>query len=291
MTKLRDLKTSIRRRFEFIEFQLTWAGEVGRKKLQDQFEISPQQATNDLTTYMDAYPGNMSYDPRRKSYVPGSEFEPQLTEGEASEYLMHIDMLHRQYRDQSEIWVKDIPSFDAVGVHSRKIAQKTLKAVVRAIQKQEWLQARYISLASGNTGRRTLLPHAIASDSHRWHMRAFDFENARYSDFVLSRFDNLKVAEPPTKNVPKDVAWNSNVEVIFIADPSLEAARRERLELEYGMRKGELRLKVRQAMLFYFLRFYGFDALEMDGSTLRNKSSFHLYLKNLDEVESCLGRR
>ena len=57
MSDLKDLRASIRRRFEFIEFQLHWEGSVGRRKLQDQFSISPQQATNDLTAYMDACPG------------------------------------------------------------------------------------------------------------------------------------------------------------------------------------------------------------------------------------------
>ena len=57
-----EIKPSVRRRFEFIEFQLLWEGVVGRKVLQEKFEISPQQATKDLTSYLDIAPSNMMYD-------------------------------------------------------------------------------------------------------------------------------------------------------------------------------------------------------------------------------------
>jgi hypothetical protein len=57
------------------------------------------------------------------------------------------------------------------------------------------------------------------------------------------------------------------------------------------MEDGMLSLCVRKAMLFYYLRFYGFNPHEMDGVYMRNKSSFHLSIENLEEIESCLERR
>ena len=89
-----DIKPSVRRRFEFIDFQLQWAGSIGRKALQEQFEISPQQATNDLTTYLDIAPRNMSYDPRRRSYVVSSKFKPKFSSGESSGFFLHLEMFH-----------------------------------------------------------------------------------------------------------------------------------------------------------------------------------------------------
>jgi len=67
--------------------------------------------------------------------------------------------------------------------------------------------------------------------------------------------------------------------------------RRERLESEYRMRKGALRVKIRQAMLFYYLRFYGFNPHDLEGGAMRNVSSFHLKVANMEEVEKWLGRR
>lgn len=291
MTQLQNLKSSIRRRFEFIEFQLAWEGSVGRKKLQDQFSISMQQATKDLNIYMDSCPGNMTYDPRQKTYIRSKAFRPKLTKGEASEYLMHLEMLHQGYREKSEIWVATIPRFDAVSAHSRPIAPKTLKEVLNAIRTDSCIQVNYVSLSSDNEQPRALKPHAIASDGHRWHVRAFDFGKDRYSDFVLSRIESALPCEIAERSAPPDTVWETFVSFILKVDTSLERRQRDRLEFEYGMKDGRLHLEVRQAMLFYYLRYYGFNPLPKDSGTMRNESSFHLKIANLKAVERCLQRR
>jgi len=289
--KQQEIKQSLRRRYEFIEFQLMWEGEVGRKKLQQKFEISPQQATNDLTSYLDIAPSNMAYDPRKRTYVTGASFRPKFIKGEASEYLLHLEMLHHGYRNECEIWPSNVPSFDAVSIASRKADPTTLKAILNAIRSCKCVEVSYVSLSSESEGRRRLYPHAIASDGHRWHMRAFDREKQRHSDFVLSRIEKIEVVEDDFFEVPNDLSWSSFVQLRLAPDPKLSARQKERLQIEYGMVNGELTLSVRRAMLFYYLRFYGFDPLELEDNCMRNKSSFHLRLKNLDEVERCLNRR
>lgn len=291
MAYWQDMKANIRRRFAFIEFQLTWEGSVGRKKLQDQFAISMQQATNDLNAYLDACPYNMLYDPRRKAYVPGPKFRPRLTEGKVSEYLMHLEMLHQRHRSDTEIWIDTLPTFDAVSTQTRKINPSTFKLVLWAIRTQSCIIARYVSLSSENLEPRALKPHAIANDGHRWHVRAFDFEKQRYSDFVLSRLEATERADLPIQDIPDDDAWNTGVEIVLKPGTGLKKRQREVLETEYGMTGGCLRLRVKQAMLWYYLRHYGFNPDDVEGDTFRNKSSFHLMVSNLKEVERCLGRR
>ncbi len=291
MTKIQDIKSNILKRFEYIEFQLMWEGSVGRKKLQEQFAISMQQATKDLNAYMDACPENMFYDPRQKSYVPSRSFSPVLTKGQASEYLMHLEMLRQGYRAENEIWVSSIPNFDTVSVHSRKVNPPTLVSILSAIRDQTCLKARYISLSSENTDFRTLKPHAIASDGHRWHMRAFDFENERYSDFVISRLETPEPVETPNVDMPTDRVWETSVEIILQADPSLSQKQQKQLEYEYDMEGGRIHFEVKQAMLFYYLRHYGFDPLALKDNAQRNESSFHLKIVNLKGIQECLGRR
>lgn len=285
------IKPSLRRRYEFIEFQLMWEGTVGRKLLQQKFEISPQQATIDLTSYLDVAPKNMSYDPRQRTYVAGSHFRPLFLKGEASEYLLHLEMLHHGYRQREEIWPASIPSFDAVAVASRKTDPGTLKTVLRAIRDRHCVEVMYVSLSSSSESPRRLYPHAIANDGHRWHMRAFDGDNARYSDFVLSRIEKIIAKECDPDSIPEDTAWSSFVDLRLQPDPDLSRRQKERLEIEYDMEDGALSISVRKAMLYYYLRFYGFDPLAMDGECMRNKSSFHLAITNLNEVETCLERR
>ena len=118
------------------------------------------------------------------------------------------------------------------------------------------------------------LPHALASDGHRWHVRAFDTEKTRFSDFVLSRLKETKPGTQPEQEVPEDSAWTTYVDIVLKPDPSLDQSKRECLEFEYEMNNGRLRLTVRQAMLFYYLRHYGFDPRQRENCRIRNKSSF-----------------
>ncbi|WP_237061531.1 WYL domain-containing protein [Loktanella sp. M215] len=289
--KHETIKPSQRKRYEFIEFQLMWEGTIGRKLLKDKFEISLQQATLDLTSYLDLEPKNMTYDPRQRTYVAQSNFRPAFVEGEATEYLQHLEMLHHGYRAADEIWPASVPEFDAVRMSSRKTDPVILKTVLRAIRNRHCVEVMYVSLSSESESPRFLYPQAIASDGHRWHMRAFDSDKERHSDFVLSRIEKVTIKESDVKEIPEDDEWSTIVYLRLRPDPNLAERQRERLEVEYDMNDGELLLQVRQAMLFYYLRFYGFNPLEVDGGMIRNKSSFSLNIVNLEEIERCLKRR
>ncbi|MFG6638133.1 WYL domain-containing protein [Sulfitobacter sp. 1A12126] len=286
-----SIKPSQRKRYEFIEFQLMWSGTVGRKILTEKFEISPQQATLDLTSYLDLEPKNMAYDPRQRTYIARSSFRPAFVKGEAAEYLQHLEMLHNGYRSSNEIWPASVPEFDTLSASTRKIDPVILKAVLRAIRDRGSVDVMYVSLSSESDSPRRLFPHAIASDGHRWHMRAFDCDKSRHSDFVLSRIESIAATKDNDCRVPEDREWSRIVNLRLQPDPSLNDRQRERLEIEYGMIGGELLLNVRQAMLFYYLRFYGFNPHDTEEGMIRNKSSFSLFIKNLEEVDECIGRR
>jgi len=286
-----QIKPSQRRRYEFIEFQLMWEGTIGRRLIQEKFEISPQQATLDLTAYLDLAPKNMVYDTRQRTYTARSNFRPIFIKGETSEYLLHLEMFHQGYRAAEEIWPAHIPHFDAVAVESRQIAPSVLKTVLAAIRSQSCVELMYVSLSSESGEPRQLYPHAIACDGHRWHIRAFDNDNKRYSDFVLSRVETIKLLELEAPERPDDVAWLSYVTLCMQPAPGLSERKRKRLEFEYAMKDGVLTLKVRQAMLFYYLRSYGFNPHDSENGKIRNKSSFSLSIVNLDEIEESLERR
>lgn len=289
--KHENVKPGLRRRYEFIDFQLMWEGAVGRKLLQQNFEISPQQATLDLTSYLDLAPKNMVYDTRRRTYVAQAGFRPAFIKGEASEYFLHLEMLLHGYRNADEIWPAQIPDFDSVAVASRKVEPKVLKVVLQALRDRHCVEIMYVSLSSASEAPRRLYPHAIACDGHRWHMRAFDCENNRHSDFVLSRIEAIKVVEREDNEIPDDEAWASYITLCLQPEPTLAERGRKRLELEYNMEGGKLSVRTRKAMLFYYLRSYGFNPHETENGKIRNKSSFNLSIVNLEEVEESLERR
>ncbi|WP_370334507.1 WYL domain-containing protein [Parvularcula marina] len=291
MAEFDDLKVAVRRRLEFIEFSLQWERRIGRKQLQQQFDISPQQATVDLTTYIDLFPENMIYDPRQRSYIPTKKFKAQLGMGNAQEYLRRLEAVARGFRSLDEVWLHDLPQHDVVSARTRSIDVRILSTVLLAIRTQQFLRTKYVSLSSETAHERRLYPTALASDGHRWHVRGFDCDKERYSDFVISRLESVSLIENDFGLIPKDEAWRKQVEVTFTTDPDLNDRQRASLEHEYQMKDGCFTIKIRQAMLFYYLRNYGFNPWAVKNGKMENRSSFCLRIINLDEVEKCLERR
>lgn len=289
--KQEKMKPALRRRYEFIEFQLWWEGVIGRQLLKDKFGISLQQATLDLTSYLDLAPKNMEYDPRQRTYVARTSFSPAFIKGDASEYFVHLEMLHQGHRETSEIWTSTIPAFDAVSVCNRKTDANVLRNVLRAIREERSAEVSYVSLSSDSEKPRELFPRAIANDGHRWHMRAYDASKERFSDFVLSRIEKISVKNSDSRDVPRDEAWESYAPLKLCPSPNLSERQKRQVEIEYDMVDGKMAVEVRKAMLFYYLRFYGFDPYELEDGKIRNKSSYALSIVNLDEVEECIGRR
>lgn len=291
MDKETKINPKIRKRLEFIEFQLHWAGQVGRKELEEQFEISLQQATKDIGQYDSLFPDSLVYDPRQKTYVQGPAFETRLTAGAVSDYLKHFEALQDGYKDKNEIWPTFVPPMEGIKYQPREIKADSFKLLIKAIQIGQGIRVKYISASSSNHGFRSLYPHAFGSDGHRWHVRAYDLENERYSDFVLSRLTADKWLPKTPFDLPSDGEWERKIELCLIPDPNLNENTRSVLASEYRMRKSVLRIQMRQAMLFYYLRFYGFNPRPVDNTPMRNESSHMLYIDNFDEVQQWLQRR
>lgn len=286
-----QLKEAVRRRLEFIEFCLSWEGSVGRKRLQDAFGISPQQATNDLNGYGDLAPHNMIYDPRLKTYVPSESFSPYLTKDDPHEYLHHAHGLI-DGRAKADAWLGYPYKVAGVRVMQRQVSGSILRVILKSIREQRIILASYISLnTSSHQEKKRILPQALAFDGHRWHTRAYNVDKDRFSDYVLSRFKHAETTDSVSKTIRPDPAWLEIVAIHLMPNPELDTEIQKGLEYEYQMKKGKLVLKVKKAMLFYNLRQYGFNPLPLDNGKMRNESSFNLVIENFDEIEDHLARR
>ena len=63
------MRWQVGQRMLFIEGRMNCLGFIQRRHLEDQFQISKQQASVDLQNYMRRYPGRMIYDKSAKRYV------------------------------------------------------------------------------------------------------------------------------------------------------------------------------------------------------------------------------
>lgn len=254
-----ELRWGVEQRLEFIEFRLFWEGHVNRSDLMDQFGVSVNQASTDLNRYIGFAPDNMVYDKSARTYVRGSDFEPQFLEPDASRYLAQLRSLSDGILDREDPWIAILPPYASAPTPVRGADSATLRSVVRAIRRSEAIEAKYQSLSSPEPRWRWVAPHAIAFDGFRWHTRAFCLTSDCFKDFVLSRILEIRGSRESKTSADDDRDWNSEVTLEVGPHPDLSEMQAKVIALDYGMRGGKTKIKVKRALLYYVLRRLGLD--------------------------------
>lgn len=254
-----ELRWGVEQRLEFIEFRLFWEGHVNRSDLMDQFGVSVNQASTDLNRYIGFAPANMVYDKSARTYVRGSAFEPQFLEPDASRYLAQLRSVAENILDREDSWIANLPSFASASTPVRGVDPVTLRSVVGAIRRSEEIEIRYQSLSSPDPRWRWIAPHAIAFDGFRWHARAFCLTDECFKDFLLSRMIEIRGSRESGTSADDDLDWNSEVVLEVAPHPELSETQAKVIALDYGMRGGSAKIKVRRALVYYALRRLGLD--------------------------------
>nr|WP_281502840.1 WYL domain-containing protein [Ancylobacter crimeensis] len=236
-----------------------WEGHVNRSDLMDQFGVSVNQASTDLNRYIGFAPENMVYDKSARTYVRGPEFKPQFLEPDASRYLAQLRSVADGILDREDSWIADLPPYASAPTPVRGVNPAMLRSVVGAIRRAEAIEVKYQSLSSPEPRWRWIAPHAIAFDGFRWHTRAFCLTDEAFKDFLLSRILEIRGSRESGVSADNDCDWNSEVTLEVGPHPALSETQAKVIALDYGMRGGKARIKVRRALLYYALRRLGLD--------------------------------
>jgi len=253
------LKWGVERRLEFIEFRLYWEGGVNRSDIVEAFDVSVPQASKDLTLYQERAPHNAVYDKSAKRYVASSEFRPCFLKPDAGQYLNQIRSVAEGILAPSESWIAHLPPYAGPPVPVRGVKNDTLRTVLEAIRHTEAIEIKYQSLSSDNPRWRWIAPHAIGFDGYRWHVRAFCDVDKIFKDFLLSRVLEIKTSRPSEVSPEDDADWNEFITLEIGPHPDLSESQKRIIGLDYGMRGGCARLRVRKALRYYALRRLGLD--------------------------------
>lgn len=243
-------------RLRFVERAAFWTGVVNRSDLMTVFGVSQAQASADLQKYQELNPGAMVYNLRRKRYEgsPGMRcviHEPCVEEAMAQflgEGVPAVPKVRAAFEPDMG------RRLAAVTLPVREAALGVKRAVFQAVLHGLRVRVHYHALTGRPDGWRWIAPHAFAFDGYRWHARAWCEKNEAFRDFVLSR---IKEAELPAEAavVPaQDVEWETWEEVVVGPASALSEDEKKAISLDFGMRGGKLRLRVRRAMLRYTLK-------------------------------------
>jgi hypothetical protein len=237
-----DLPRPQAERLQFIEDRLFWVGRVGSGDVRRRFDVSKAQAAQDIARYREAQPVPILYEPKLKTFVPAADFEPLYARQSLDRFLELAE-----WEDFTEDEVVDLAVLQPPG---RKVDPRIAQALVRAILRGEEVEVDYVSISSG-LRRRWLAPHAMASDSMRVHVRAYDYGSARFSDFVTGRIQCVHAIRPRGIDIDEDTAWFDILNLELIPNPHLAQDRRDAVRRDYGFVGDALIVPVRRAMLIY----------------------------------------
>lgn len=245
------------RRLAFIDFRLRWDGRINRSDLTDFFGISVPQASLDIARYIELAPQNLMYDRSSRVYLATSDFQSLSTGTQPRQYLNELLASATGILETEASFIGWRPPVDSVPQPGRGVAAEVLAALLKAIRDSSGVTVLYQSMSRAEPSTRTIFPHAFAYDGFRWHVRAFCNSRNDFRDFVLGRIIEVLGVEPAGCLANEDKEWNTLLTLVLAPHSGLSAGKRRAIELDYGMRNGEVELQCRQALLFYTLKRLG----------------------------------
>ena len=261
-------------RLAFIEARLYFLGELQRQDVAERFAVASAQASRDLSLYKQLAPKNLDYDYRERTYQPSTQFKRIF-----------------QLSTENVLWwlksgvgdgLPNPPGLPIESVSSLCTPDVDMLAqVTRAIYRHKTLEIKYLSLSSGYKTRR-IAPHALVDSGKRWHVRAFDRENNRFSDFVINRIQYAQALDEDIVEhelAAADTQWTEMVNLSLIPHP--KSIHQAAIEADYQMKGRRIEVTCRAAIAGYMLRRWGVDC-STDKSL--NPEEYHLALENIDSL-------
>lgn len=272
-SQLSSINQAQRERLFHIDFRLYFLGTINRNDLEFRFGIKQAAATRDISLYKELAPKNLEYDTKAKTYIQREGFKPvfNFTSNQALSALLHgfgddFIMSNPAFVPTEAPTQLNLPSSDI------------LACITRAIHNKQAIRINYLSLSSG-LSQREIVPHTLVDNGLRWHVRGFDRQRQKFSDFVINRIDKPSlltgniIADIESKAA--DLQWHRIIELKLVPHPTLQHP--ETVEYEYGMANGLLSIQVRAAVAGDVLRHWNVDCSENHALT---GGEYHLWLKN-----------
>jgi predicted DNA-binding transcriptional regulator YafY len=280
-------------RYQFIEIIVFWEGRLNTNHLTDNFHISRQQASKIINAYhQNIAPNNLVYDAKLKGYHATDQFKPLFSQGFLTEYLDVIKDLNFFQSIQGGCFLpnkthqstqKIKQNWEILKPASRMIKPKILQTLIRAFKNQTRIEVSYASIQNPSGDDRIISPHTLVFTGFRWHVRAYCEKSGMFKDFVLSRFKKIIDDDCGQSNntIHKDTNWHTFVNIIVKPDIRLTHEKKQLIEMDYGMTKGQLKIKTRGPLVQYTLQL-----LQIDPNTLKGKpSAQQIYVENLEELD------
>lgn len=242
-----------------MEFRLFWEGHVNRSDVMTQFGLSVNQASSDLSHYIDLAPHNMYCDRRPRTYVRQPDFKPVFNKLDAGRYLAQLRSVAEDIFDQDDCWIAGLPACDAAPTTARGVDPTILRSVVETIRRSEAIEVKYQSPSSTEPRWRWIAPHAIGFDGVRWPAGAFCLTDEVFKDVLLSCILDICSTQQSGVLTEDGLDWHISVTLEIGLRPGPSKTRAKVIEVDYGMRGGKAKVRAWRTLPCYALRRLGLD--------------------------------
>jgi hypothetical protein len=217
-------------RLAFIDFCLQFFRQISPADLVNRFKTGLASCSRDLTLYRELASDNLTLKHETKQYYRTSDFIPVFEHNPEA-------TLNSLCRDFGEGFSNGITPSDVCIDATRLIhpSSDVIATIMRAINNRQAISYDYVSLSSGET-KRTIVPHSLANNGQRWHVRAFDKKNKAFRDFVCTRLQNVTAIEKPIATIQGrefDKQWNNIHKITLVPHPSITHFKA--IELDYAI--------------------------------------------------------
>lgn len=253
-TRNPDISHAQRERIAYLEMRAWLTGELRRPDIESRFGVRPAAASRDISAYRELAPKNIEYDPAGRCYRPTRLFKPVM--GVSADRV--LSWLSWGIGDGVDPRPRKAIVCEGPGIAAVP-DMETLAAFGRAIYGGRAMRINYLSISSGPASR-VVVPVALADTGMRWHARAFDRKNGRFSDFVLRRVRKAEVLDEfaaEGETLADDEQWTRMVDLELVPHPGVRWP--HGVEADFGMEDGVLRARIRAALVGYLLRRWNVD--------------------------------
>ena len=280
------MRWGIEHRLKFIDFRLYWEGRINRKDLTEYFGISVPQASADLRKYQEEAPNNIEYDKSGKFYFATKIFKPVFISPDSSDYLSQLRLISEDILKEGESFLGHVPCFDTIPNPVRTVDSETLRKILKAINDKMSVEVEYQSMSREKPIWRRIVPHTLAYNGQRWHVRAYCYKRKTFRDFLFARILKIKGHQPDEIDSSADIRWQNFVEVKIAPHPGLTETQKKIIERDYGMKNSIGIIKVRATLYFYLERQLYLD----EECESRLPQQQQIILVNRDEIKKMLAR-
>lgn len=255
---------SQRERLRFVESTLLWEGEIQRSRVSAVFGVVPNHVTKDFREYEAAFPQSLTFEPRRRFYIPGPAFKPRFASDDPHEYLA-LQLASSQIRSAAVVPLVGVQlPVQGLPVPSHGVRRQSLSCVVQAIRSATALEMIYHSMTTTEPTKRRIWPHALIHTGSWWHLRAFDSRSEEFRNFALQRIEQPKsLADPSPQPSDQDRQWHAESVLEVIPHPALNDHQKKVITREFGMTSegGQplWQVRIRNCLVGYFVTHYGLD--------------------------------